>query len=281
MEEKNFEKVQRNFRCEACQRNQPVKGSVPTESLTAMSAMMKEMQEKINTLHEELAVERQARAEIEARLEIAEEKLSLKGAGGEEMKEAIREEAKREAVSYAAKLKKNLQTEPGKVILKTVANLQERKLNVVFRGVEELRSEAAEDRKEHDLRMICAITGEAGVEEEEMKKCLVMTRRLGKKEEDKVHRPLLVKLTSQELRERLLKGNKHLRNTNKRNGTRYRIDPDLTKDQMARLDNLWETARSKTAESKNGLKFYVVGMENPELRSTRVEERMEEKKAEE
>jgi hypothetical protein len=48
--------------------------------------------------------------------------------------------------------------------------------------------------------------------------------------------------------------------------TRHRIDPDQTREQITRLDKLWTEAREKTA-SKNGVKFYVIGKENPVLRS--------------
>jgi hypothetical protein len=46
----------------------------------------------------------------------------------------------------------------------------------------------------------------------------------------------------------------------------------LTKDQMARLDMLWTEAREKTTESKNRVKYYVLGKESPILRSREMTE---------
>ena len=53
-------------------------------------------------------------------------------------------------------------------------------------------------------------------------------------------------------------------------GTRKRIDPDLTREQKKKLDEMWEEARKKS-QSKNGIQFYVISMENLEMRSQRVE----------
>ncbi len=54
------------------------------------------------------------------------------------------------------------------------------------------------------------------------------------------------------------------------NGTRYRVDPDLTKEQRAKLEALWEEAHQKTTPE---VRFYVVGQENPVLRSRKLTEK--------
>jgi hypothetical protein len=63
--------------------------------------------------------------------------------------------------------------------------------------------------------------------------------------------------------------NGRLKEVNRQKGTRHRIDSDMTKEQMARLVKMWTEAREK---SKNGVKFYVVGKENPILRSRELSE---------
>ena len=128
-----------------------------------------------------------------------------------------------------------------------------------------------EERKQHDEERLSEVAVVAGVSKEEFRRCLVRVRRLGKREEGKTYRPVLVRLSSQDVRERLLRGNRQLRDANRENNTRHRIDPDLTKEQMLKLDEMWNLARKKS-ESKNGLRFFVVGKENPEIRSQRVEE---------
>ena len=81
-----------------------------------------------------------------------------------------------------------------------------------------------------------------------------------------------MKLSSQEVREKALILNKNLKDINRENKdkgrtSRYRIDPDLSKEQMANLDRMWEAANERTKASKNGLKFYVVGKEHPTIQS--------------
>ena len=53
---------------------------------------------------------------------------------------------------------------------------------------------------------------------------------------------------------------------NARKSTRYRIDPDLTKEQMAQIERKYEEARIRTKQTKNGSRYVVIGKENPVLR---------------
>ena len=64
---------------------------------------------------------------------------------------------------------------------------------------------------------------------------------------------------------------------NKAENSRFRIDPDLTKQQQEKLDEMWNEARKRT-EAKNGVRYFVIGMENPELRSQKVEGLVEKEK---
>ena len=187
----------------------------------------------------------------------------------EKLSDTVAKEVKKETASYAATLKKNSNVIPGEVIQRHVSDLQERRLNLVLRGIKESEADEAEGRKRHDREAALQVAVAAGLDHDEFARSLTVTRRLGKKEDGKNFRPLLVRLESQELRDRALKGNRQLREENNKRGSRFRIDPDLTKEQMAHLNSMYEEARAK---SKNGVKYYVVGKENPVLRYRRVEE---------
>ena len=54
------------------------------------------------------------------------------------------------------------------------------------------------------------------------------------------------------------------------NGTRYRVDPDLTKEQRDKLEVMWKEAHQKTRPE---VCFYVVGQENPVLMSRKLKEK--------
>ena len=98
------------------------------------------------------------------------------------------------------------------------------------------------------------------------------TRRLGKRfdEEGKVrkYRPILVHLAFQSYQEWAVNSNKELWEMNKKNkmmgnATYYRIDPDLTVEQMEHWKNMKEEAKLKSSNEKV---FFVVGKTNPVLR---------------
>jgi predicted RNase H-like nuclease (RuvC/YqgF family) len=55
----------------------------------------------------------------------------------ERLEKTLKEEIRKEGDSYAEKLKRNLVTTSGEVIMKAVTDLQERKYNVVFRDIKE------------------------------------------------------------------------------------------------------------------------------------------------
>ncbi len=177
----------------------------------------------------------------------------------------VQEEVEKEKETWAQVARKN--AEPGRVVtLREVSQLQDRRFNIIVRGVKESTEKERENRHEHDRRAIVEVAGIAGVDPKGFKEAVVQCRRIGKWEEGKNFRPLLVKLRSQDFREDVLRGHRHtaLKSHNKEHATRFRLDPDLSKEQKAELDKLYEEARSK---SKNGVQYYVIGRENPVLRS--------------
>lgn len=107
------------------------------------------------------------------------------------VQEAVHEE------SYVEKLKKGITTNPGQVV-QCVSELQDRRFNLVFRGIEESSKNEAEERKAHDDTQIKKVADKAGLPKK-FAQSILSARRLGRKEEGKNHRPLLVRLSSQDL----------------------------------------------------------------------------------
>ncbi len=186
---------------------------------------------------------------------------------------------KKEGDLYVDKLKKNLSGQPGKVItVKQFADMQDRQSNLIFRGIREHDGEDTQDKRTYDKNQVLNVVALAGIDRQAFEDNLVFTRRLGRKEDQHKFRPILVRLSSQDLRQKALTCNKRLRSLNARNQergeefrTRYRIDADLTKEQKDNLDKMWEAAREKTSEAKNGVRYYVVGQENPVMRFQKIE----------
>ena len=183
-----------------------------------------------------------------------------------------------ENATYAGKAKKNLEVGAGKSIFKEVAEQKARQYNVVVRGVKQSTEEEGEYRQCEDREAAAAVfatikAGRRGWDEKmdadmhcKMKKAIVAVRRLGPPEEGKDYRPLLVTLASADLRQELLRGGELLQMINSRRNTRFKIHPDLTKEQAARVEQMYQDARRKTEEAKDGSRFVVIGRENPVLR---------------
>ncbi len=181
--------------------------------------------------------------------------------------------------SFADKLKKNLGNPGGQVVAREFANLQDRRFNIIIRGVQESQADEGLDRKEHDRCQAVKVATEAGMDRHLFEGSVVTVRRLGKRNEEHSYRPMLVKLSSQDIREQtLLAGrSRKIRDYNSMASTRYRIDPDLSKEQMEDLKRMREEAANK---SGNGVKFYVVGRENPVMRSRQMTEEERQKQGE-
>ncbi len=228
-----------------------------TRILKRLDALEKENRELKNRM-----------TELEKKQAQSEEKI------GSKMLEAI----KKEGDSYVDKLKKNLDSPPGKVVtVKQIADMQDRRLNLIFRGIRECDNIDGQERKNHDWNQVLNVVTLAGLNWQDFKNAMLFTRRLGKADEQHKFRPLLVRLSSQELRQKALTCNKQLRLVNLQNQekeaegkTRYRIDADLTKEQKDNLDKMWEEARTRTTEAKNGVRYFVIGQENPVMRSQKV-----------
>ena len=103
--------------------------------------------------------------------------------------------------------------------------------------------------------MVCV--GDGAVEHNEMSESILEMRRLGKYDEEKLYRTILVKIGRGDLRrEKLVRTGKKLPELNETNKTRYRIEADLTKEQTNSYQAMWKEA---DAQSGNGKKFYVTG----------------------
>ncbi len=196
----------------------------------------------------------------------------------EKMANKMIDTLKKEGDTYVDKLKKNLDFPPGKVItVKEIADIQDRQMNLIFRGIQEHEGESAQDRRIYDKQQVLKVASLAGLDQKNFEDAMVFTRRLGKKNDQHKFRPVLVRLSSQEIRHKALTCNRQLRSVNTQSQekgesvTRYRIDADLTKEQKENLDKMWETARIKTSEAKNGVRFFVVGQENPVIRFQKIE----------
>ncbi len=177
----------------------------------------------------------------------------------------VQEEVKKESETWAKVTGKN--ATPGQVVtIRDVTDLQDRRSNIIFRGIKESEAEDPKQRKEEDLKNINKVVEAAGMDSESFTEALVHHRRIGQKQDGVNYRPILVKVSSQDFRGEVLRGSRHreLKAYNRANDTRYRLDPDLTKEQKKHLDEMHEEARRK---SKNGVRFYVIGKERPVLRS--------------
>ena len=119
---------------------------------------------------------------------------------------------------------------------------------------------------------VCSLTGINT--KEVLKQSITYMRRLGRPKEGWSYRPLLIQLRSSELRDQLIRCQEGVRKYNEENDTRYRIQADLTRDQMDNFKKLWEEADKKT---KNGTRYYVTGpRENPVLKKRDMEDGEEE-----
>lgn len=231
-----------------------------------LEKLVHELVAKVNVMEKRMEAQENENKDLKKKIASLERDLSEKsGMVKQEVKRVVEDTVKSE--SFADKLKKGLRVEPGKVV-EQVAELQDRRYNLIFRGALESDKEDLEERKAHDEKQIKVIAEKAGLPKSFLNS-VVSIRRIGKRADGVSYRPLLIRLTSQDQREKALRSNLELRDFNQSKGTRYRIEPDLTREQRERLTNLWEEANKK---SKNGKKFFVIGKENPVLRWRAVEE---------
>lgn len=245
-------------------------GTRTTKSSKGQANEIEELQETIGQLKEVLdnAVARVKQVEeenkkLKHRFDTLENGKAVKFAQ-KDMEKLVEETVKRE--SFADMLKKNIKTKPRQVI-QQMADLQDRRYNLVFCGIEESKEENNDAKKAYDQDQIKNVAKQAGLPKS-FHQAVVACRRLGKKLENHNHRPLLVRLNSQDLREQALRGNRQLKEFNRENAeqghvTRFKIDPDLSREQRDVLNKKWEEAKEK---SKNGKTYIVVGKEQPFLK---------------
>ncbi len=234
------------------------------DSIDEMTRILK----RLDTLEKENKDLKSRVAELEKKREQMEEKMTNK----------MMDTLEKEGNLYVDKLKKNLDIPPGKVVtVRQMSDMQDRQLNLIVRGVRELDGENGQERKLHDWNQVASVATLAGLDCNAFKEAMVYTRRLGKREEGHKFRPIVVRLSSQEMRQKALMCNRQLRLVNNQNQekgeefrTKYRIDADLTKEQKNNLDKMWEEARTKTNEAKNGVRYFVTGQENPVLRFQKI-----------
>ncbi len=160
---------------------------------------------RLDTLEKENKEMKGRILELEKRLSDSEQQITDK------MMDTVRKEGD----SYVARLKKNLDILPGKVVtVKQVSDMQDRQMNLIFRGIREHDGESAQERKTHDKEQVLKVANLAGMDCRAFEGALVSTRRLGKWDKERKYRPVLVRLSSQEIRQKALTCNRQLRQVN-------------------------------------------------------------------
>lgn len=216
-------------------------------------------EEKIRHLQEKLAVHEEQIGEVHEKLDGP--KKSPKG--------------KDERLSYAAVATKGLSV-TGRVVLE-MSKLETKKNNIIIRGVKESKKSDLKERNKEDMASIMKIIEirDTGLDAEQIEPMIEYSTRLGKNNPEYDHRPILVKLKDKSIREKLLeaKGNTKLREFNITNGTKYRVEPDLTIEQRQYYNNLWTEASAKTSEG-NGQWVVYGPMDNPHLKKWKREKTM-------
>ena len=155
--------------------------------------------------------------------------------------------------------------------LKEIADINERRSHVILRGVEEGQFSEPEERKEAEREAILSVAETAGLDRREFEVSLRTHFRLGKRERDdgsrNKFRPIMIKMNSTYMRDKFLAAARVLRGENVRNGTKLRIEPDLSPAQIENLNDQWSKARELSLlEAKKGKRFYVAGKEDPKIR---------------
>lgn len=233
--------------------------------------MLKEMQEDKKILAKELSQGKELKQEVcelKSKVEKLENELKNKSGG------KILETTKKEIHSYVEAVKKNLskeKPETKKVSMDLCGEMSEqehRRLNLVLRGVKESDKEEGDERKKDDMEAAINLFVKMEVATDtQVRYEIKETYRLGRQEAGKRYRPLLIKLTTMDLKDEFLRSKHTMKDYNKVNNTRYRVDPDITKMQRERLSILKKDAEEKTKKEKNGEKWFVWGSkDNPKLK---------------
>jgi hypothetical protein len=102
--------------------------------------------------------------------------------------------------------------------MRLATDLQDRRFNVVFIGLKETGSAEGLERKENNMEEISNMVHLVD-QTVDIRGAVLTARRLGRKEDGKYFRPLLVKVKSQDLREALIRMNGRLSKKTKGNKT--------------------------------------------------------------
>jgi hypothetical protein len=167
------------------------------------------------------------------------------------------EASKSVAKSFSEASSENL-AQKGKVVTyKEVEDRNDRRLNFIICGIRQSEREDGLERREDDRKeaiRVCALTGV--VKEKDVQESILSVRSLGKEDAEKKYRPLLLKISRSDVREKLVRTGRKLREINQALGTRYRIEADLKADQTAAYRALWKKADER---SGNGRRFFEGG----------------------
>jgi hypothetical protein len=144
----------------------------------------------------------------------------------------------------------------GRVTYKEVEDRIGRKLNIIIRWVRESENEEGLDGKQDDRKSVirvCALTG--AVKEPDIAESIISIRRLGKYDKERHFRPIILKLSRSDLREKLVRTGRRMKELYEANQTQYRIEADLTNEQSENYQEMWKKANT---QSGNGVKGKVL-----------------------
>lgn len=142
---------------------------------------MEGLVERVGKLEEEFALLKNENVELKQRVkELMQALEESRDTFKRDITATIKDTLSREGDSYVDKLKKNLNLPVGPIItIKDVTEIQDRRLNLVFRGVKELESSDLNAQRTHDQNEVLRIAEIAGLERSQVEKSLLSTRRLG------------------------------------------------------------------------------------------------------
>ena len=212
---------------------------------------MKEMQEKVEMLGDRVAVLEMEKETLAQKIENMELRTS-------KVKEDL-EGVEKEVVSGMEKAKEEVKKDMGR----EMKEREERSQNVVFYGLEESREGEVEARRKEETERVKEVVRKIGVE---LKEEVEVKFRAGKRKEGEGEkpRPLIVKISDDETRERIFKDSRNLARVPELRSVFVSQDLTWAQREEARKEEkeLRELADRKTEEAKKEGKkgkFLVVG----------------------
>ena len=129
-------------------------------------------------------------------------------------------------------------------IIGEIEERKSREKNIVIYGIEEMDSTSTEERIEHDTTTVERIFDCCEVEHD--RNDITKVKRIGKHDKNKKSRPMIVSLRSLELKKKLMKNLRKLKENGLEN---VRISNDLTKAERENENKLYAEARQLEKES--------------------------------